>query len=46
MLGYFLIAGACFIFIVTAIPATAVLISMEDTKTSDMTIKIAGHQWR
>lgn len=35
------------ILVIMAIPATNLLIHMDDTKTqSDMTIKITGHQWR
>lgn len=34
------------ILVVMAIPATQVLIKMEDTTKSDMTIKITGYQWK
>lgn len=34
------------ILVVMAIPATQVLIQMEDTTKSDMTIKITGYQWK
>ncbi len=34
------------ILIGLAIPATRVLINMEDTSKSDLTIKIVGYQWR
>ena len=34
------------ILVVMAIPATQVLIKMEDTTMSDMTIKITGYQWK
>jgi len=32
--------------IVVSIPAAQVLIKMEDTSKSDLTIKITGHQWK
>ena len=35
-----------FILIGMAIPATKVLINMEDTTKSDLTIKITGYQWK
>lgn len=35
-----------FILIGMAIPATVVLIDMEDTTKSDLTIKITGYQWK
>ena len=35
-----------FILVVMAIPATKVLIKMEDTTKSDLTIKITGYQWK
>jgi len=34
------------ILVVMAIPATLVLIKMEDTTKSDLTIKITGYQWK
>jgi len=34
------------ILVVMAIPATQVLIKMEDTTKSDLTIKITGYQWK
>lgn len=34
------------ILVVMAIPATKVLIKMEDTTKSDLTIKITGYQWK
>lgn len=34
------------ILVVMAIPATIVLIKMEDTTKSDLTIKITGYQWK
>lgn len=34
------------ILIVMAIPATKLLIKMHDTRDSELTIKITGHQWR
>jgi len=34
------------ILVVFAVPATIVLIKMEDTTKSDMTIKITGYQWK
>lgn len=34
------------IFVIMAIPATKVIINMEDTTKSDLTIKVTGHQWR
>jgi cytochrome c oxidase subunit 2 len=34
------------ILVVMAIPATTVLIKMEDTTKSDLTIKITGYQWK
>jgi len=34
------------ILIVMAVPATKVLINMEDTTKSDLTIKITGYQWK
>ena len=34
------------ILVVMAIPATFVLIKMEDTTKSDLTIKITGYQWK
>lgn len=34
------------ILVVMAIPATKVLINMEDTTQSDLTIKITGYQWK
>jgi len=34
------------ILVVMAIPATKVLIAMEDTSDSDLSIKITGHQWK
>ena len=34
------------ILVVMAIPATQVLIRMEDTTKSDLTIKITGYQWK
>ena len=34
------------ILVVMAIPATNVLIKMEDTTKSDLTIKITGYQWK
>ena len=35
-----------FILVGMAIPATKVLINMEDTTKSDLTIKITGYQWK
>ena len=35
-----------FILVAMAIPATKVLIDMEDTTKSDLTIKITGYQWK
>lgn len=35
-----------FILVAMAIPATKVLIKMEDTTKSDLTIKITGYQWK
>jgi cytochrome c oxidase subunit 2 len=35
-----------FILVAMAIPATKVLIKMEDTTMSDLTIKITGYQWK
>lgn len=35
-----------FILVGMAIPATRVLIAMEDTTASDMTIKVTGYQWK
>jgi cytochrome c oxidase subunit 2 len=35
-----------FILVVMAVPATQVLIKMEDTTKSDLTIKITGYQWK
>ena len=35
-----------FILVAMAIPATQVLIKMEDTTKSDLTIKITGYQWK
>jgi len=35
-----------FILVVMAIPATRVLIHMEDTKQADVTIKVTGYQWK
>ena len=34
------------ILVVMAVPATQVLIKMEDTTKSDLTIKITGYQWK
>lgn len=34
------------ILVVMAIPATKVLLAMEDTSNSDMSIKITGYQWK
>jgi len=34
------------ILIAIAIPAAKALIKMEDTSSSDMTIKVTGHQWK
>jgi cytochrome c oxidase subunit 2 len=34
------------ILIVMAIPATKVLLAMEDTSNSDMSIKVTGYQWK
>ena len=34
------------ILVVMAVPATKVLIKMEDTTKSDLTIKITGYQWK
>ena len=34
------------ILVVMAVPATIVLIDMEDTTKSDLTIKITGYQWK
>ncbi len=34
------------ILVVMAIPATKVLINMEDTTKSDLTIKVTGYQWK
>lgn len=34
------------ILVSMAIPATRLLIAMEDTSTSDMTIKVTGYQWK
>ncbi|WP_348676104.1 cytochrome c oxidase subunit II [uncultured Candidatus Thioglobus sp.] len=34
------------ILVLMAIPATKVLIDLEDTSKADMTIKITGHQWK
>lgn len=34
------------ILVVMAVPATKVLINMEDTTKSDLTIKITGYQWK
>jgi cytochrome c oxidase subunit 2 len=34
------------ILIFMAVPATKVLIALEDTSKSDLTIKITGHQWK
>lgn len=34
------------ILVAMAIPAARVLIAMEDTSDSDLTIKITGHQWK
>lgn len=34
------------ILVVMAVPATKVLIDMEDTTKSDLTIKITGYQWK
>jgi len=34
------------ILVAMAIPATAVLIAMEDTEEADVTIKVTGHQWK
>jgi len=34
------------ILVVMAVPATIVLIEMEDTTKSDLTIKITGYQWK
>ncbi len=35
-----------FILVAMAIPATKVLIEMEDTTKSDLTIKVTGYQWK
>lgn len=35
-----------FILIAMAIPATKVLLAMEDTSNSDMSIKVTGYQWK
>ena len=35
-----------FILVAMAIPATKVLIDMEDTTKSDLTIKVTGYQWK
>lgn len=35
-----------FILVAMAIPATAVLIKMDDTSDSDLTVKITGYMWR
>ncbi len=35
-----------FILVAMAVPATKVLIKMEDTTKSDLTIKITGYQWK
>jgi cytochrome c oxidase subunit 2 len=35
-----------FILIGMAIPATATLISMEDTAEADLTVKVTGYQWK
>ena len=35
-----------FILIAMAIPATKVLLDMEDTSKSDMSIKVTGYQWK
>ena len=34
------------ILVLMAIPATKVLLNLEDTSKSDLTIKITGHQWK
>ncbi|MGB5642671.1 MAG: cytochrome c oxidase subunit II, partial [Gammaproteobacteria bacterium] len=34
------------ILIAMAIPATKVLLAMEDTSNSDMSIKVTGYQWK
>lgn len=34
------------ILVVMAIPATKTLVKMSDTTSSDLTIKVTGHQWR
>lgn len=34
------------ILVVMAIPATRVLIAMDDTADADITVKIVGHQWK
>lgn len=34
------------ILVVVAVPATRVLVAMEDTGDTDITIKITGHQWK
>lgn len=34
------------ILVAMAIPATKVLLAMEDTSNSDMTIKVTGYQWK
>jgi cytochrome c oxidase subunit II len=34
------------LLIIMAIPATLVLMKMEDTKDADMTVKVTGYQWK